>query len=133
MSRRVDGAKTRPALIARDGAVCFYCNAPLTLDGSTIEHVVSRIDGGSDHIDNLKLSHAVCNKRADSWSWKSKVKRSRQPNWEPTAECFVRGMQIIQLYGLSKAQLAAEISGLERTVRSLRYQLSVYERGEVEG
>lgn len=127
MTRRVEGAKTRPALIARDGAVCFYCNAPLTLEGSTVEHVIARMDVGSDHKDNLKLAHAVCNVRADSLSWKSKVKRSRQPDWEPTANCFVRGMQH---YGLSKAQLAAEVSGLERTVRSLRHKLSLYENVE---
>ncbi len=51
------------ALAERDGDKCFYCHKPLG-DDITVEHLLSRNCGGSNHINNLALSHQACNLRA---------------------------------------------------------------------
>lgn len=58
-------------LIARDGAVCFYCTRELDPrtegtkpNGCTIEHVVALSAGGPDHASNLALSCPSCNAAA---------------------------------------------------------------------
>lgn len=61
--------RTRLLLHERDGDLCCICNDPLThmntdhlRGGETIEHWQARFLGGTDHIDNLKLAHAKCNR-----------------------------------------------------------------------
>lgn len=48
-------------LSIRDGWHCFYCNKLLDENTSTIEHLVSRHDGGPNHPSNLFLSCNDCN------------------------------------------------------------------------
>lgn len=65
-------AKIR-ALIARDGAVCFYCEHELldpdhtSLDQSqwwpTLDHLLPRVAGGTNDLDNLVLACKTCNVR----------------------------------------------------------------------
>lgn len=50
----------RQALVNRDGSDCFYCLNPLGED-ITIEHLISKQNGGPNHIDNMVLAHKVCN------------------------------------------------------------------------
>ncbi|MEC9017664.1 MAG: HNH endonuclease [Pseudomonadota bacterium] len=60
---RRTGKATVEALIARDGDGCFFCG--LSLEGDiTVEHLVSIAHGGPNHISNLFLSHAECNRKA---------------------------------------------------------------------
>jgi hypothetical protein len=51
-------------LRARDGSVCFYCGEIVPNDDTTIEHLVAKSDGGSDHPSNLVLAHSRCNEMA---------------------------------------------------------------------
>jgi hypothetical protein len=46
----------------RDGDLCFICKKPFinNLD-ITIEHWIPRAAGGSDELDNLRISHKKCN------------------------------------------------------------------------
>lgn len=55
--------KMRAALIERNGSDCWFCHQPLGED-ITIEHMLARHLGGDDHIDNLVLAHADCNRKA---------------------------------------------------------------------
>ena len=49
-------------LLARDGNDCWYCGDELVEGPSTtIEHVVSRSNGGGNRIENLVLAHHRCN------------------------------------------------------------------------
>jgi hypothetical protein len=58
------------ALAARDGWVCWLCDAPIdpalpsTLPGAaSIDHVVPRSRGGTSDLRNLRLAHRRCNGR----------------------------------------------------------------------
>ncbi len=50
--------KVRAAVLIRDQWRCQYCGAPAT----EVDHVVSRMLGGTDHPLNLKACCALCNK-----------------------------------------------------------------------
>lgn len=54
----------KAALFERDGNLCFYCRQPMTYEQATVEHLVSRQNGGPDHMDNLALAHDPCNTKA---------------------------------------------------------------------
>ena len=64
----------------RDGDDCAICGEPIdfTLPPSpapqrsmnaTIDHRVSRADGGRDSLANLQLAHGRCNQRKGPRSW----------------------------------------------------------------
>jgi len=48
-------------LIARDGPTCAICGQDLTPAEATIEHLLDRNFGGTDHIANLTIAHKSCN------------------------------------------------------------------------
>lgn len=63
----------RRLLIRRDGMVCQLCLEPIdTLDDATIDHIQPLSKGGTDRIDNLRLTHARCNQERGSgfFDWK---------------------------------------------------------------
>ena len=60
-------------LLDRDGAECFYCGQALEKD-ITVEHILSRVHGGSDNEANLCLVHFKCNRDADCLSVVEKIK-----------------------------------------------------------
>jgi hypothetical protein len=46
----------------RDGDLCFICKKPFINNiDLTIEHWIPRAAGGSDELDNLRISHKKCN------------------------------------------------------------------------
>lgn len=56
--------RKRALLLRRDGPECWYCACDMPEDDMTIEHLINRSDGGSNHVDNLVLAHGLCNRRA---------------------------------------------------------------------
>lgn len=58
----------------RDGDECFYCGQPMPIGEATVEHVLSRRHGGSDHIANLVLADKPCNEEAGHLSVAEKIK-----------------------------------------------------------
>ena len=44
---------------------CFVCGQPVSKDNWSLEHVVPRRLGGTNHISNLAISHHECNVRRD--------------------------------------------------------------------
>ena len=42
---------------------CWVCGEPVDPDRATLEHIQPLSEGGSSHIDNLAISHDVCNQR----------------------------------------------------------------------
>ena len=57
-------AKLRNAIIQRDGTECFFCRKQIPEMEMTVEHLLSKQNGGSDHMDNLALAHKFCNQKA---------------------------------------------------------------------
>jgi 5-methylcytosine-specific restriction endonuclease McrA len=41
---------------------CWYCGIELLEESATIDHIVPRAKGGSDHLDNLALCCEFCNR-----------------------------------------------------------------------
>jgi hypothetical protein len=70
-------AKTRAALLERDGNLCFFCALEMPLDDMTVEHLVGRAKGGPDHQDNLALAHEACNRFANNLPLMEKIKSHR--------------------------------------------------------
>ena len=52
--------KQRLKVLARDGRVCQYCGAE---DANQVDHVVPKVSGGGDELDNLLTSCRECNLR----------------------------------------------------------------------
>lgn len=55
--------RRRKALIALYGPHCWLCNREIVGEEPTIDHVVPRALGGSHALANLRLAHALCNRR----------------------------------------------------------------------
>lgn len=53
----------RLKLLERDGGVCQLCGAALTLEDMDADHIVPVAVGGPTHWDNLRATHATCNRR----------------------------------------------------------------------
>ena len=54
------------ALIKRDGLKCQLCNEDIDMSriglfGVSIDHIVPRSKGGTDELENLRLTHCICN------------------------------------------------------------------------
>ena len=75
--------RTIAALKERDGDGCFYCPEPMVNGETTIEHLLSRTHGGSNHLHNLALAHDACNRRADHMSVVEKVALRETMRAEP--------------------------------------------------
>src|SRR6266404_462892 len=45
----------------RDNWRCVYCNRPVTSATRHIDHRISRLNGGTNHLNNLSLACASCN------------------------------------------------------------------------
>lgn len=50
------------ALALRDGVRCYLCGQAEVADEPWhVEHVIPKVRGGSDDLDNLRLAHQSCN------------------------------------------------------------------------
>lgn len=52
---------TRKRILDRDLWVCQYCAAPLEGANATVDHIVPKIEGGTDSDSNLMASCRSCN------------------------------------------------------------------------
>lgn len=59
-----------PRLVERDGLDCGLCGKPVDMSlaypdpmSRSVDHILPRSLGGSDHLSNLQLSHLTCNVR----------------------------------------------------------------------
>ena len=59
--RRFSHKRVRSILLERGVTKCHWCNEPLTLETSTIEHIVPLSRGGLDCMQNFTLACKVCN------------------------------------------------------------------------
>lgn len=71
---RTPMTRRKYALIKRDGMNCFFCFKRMSENDMTVEHLVSKQNGGPDHMDNLVLAHAECNRKAANLPLIEKIK-----------------------------------------------------------
>lgn len=66
----------RRILLDRQNWICPLCGKTVSDNKSAnIDHIIPKSLGGSNHIDNLQLTHVVCNRRKGvSMSWKLAMK-----------------------------------------------------------
>lgn len=64
--------KLRAILLQRDGSCGYYCGGHLGED-MTIEHLHEKSRGGSDRIENLRLTHEYCNNKVQGLSVEEKL------------------------------------------------------------
>lgn len=57
------GRARRIRLLIRDGFECYLCGCRLTVEWSSVDHVIPRSRGGSNADRNLKSCCRRCNKR----------------------------------------------------------------------
>lgn len=62
-SRRSLPALLRAQIIERDGLTCRLCWLPVDSNDVHIDHIHPVALGGSDHPDNLQVTHSLCNIR----------------------------------------------------------------------
>ena len=78
----LNGEPVVRALVARDGPRCFYCNVEFSdTIRPTIEHLVSRVHGGPDHMANKLLACKDCNEQAGHLSGVEKIRLRDQKLW----------------------------------------------------
>lgn len=54
---------------------CFCCGEAISVSGSTLEHITPQSKGGRTVLENLALSHSLCNeRRGDSGSPRAAAK-----------------------------------------------------------
>lgn len=61
--RRMAMKKFADTILARDGYVCHICSQPVARENLVFDHIIPVSRGGSTTLDNLKVSHVVCNAR----------------------------------------------------------------------
>jgi hypothetical protein len=60
-------------LARRDGKWCFFCHGRYDLDKLTIEHLLNKSQGGTDHEYNLCLACEPCNTAVKNWPLTKKM------------------------------------------------------------
>ena len=76
MNKKIKSTLSNKAkrLLKRDGRECFYCGIHLKDEEITIEHVLNKTHGGNGNMNNLVLSHMICNHAAGEMSIADKVR-----------------------------------------------------------
>lgn len=59
----------RAAVLERDGHKCQFPGCAQRAD--TVDHILSRSKGGTNHIENLRAACRTCNSRDGAWEWTS--------------------------------------------------------------
>lgn len=59
--KRIRKSVVIKSLLQRDGKNCFYCSKEMHDGEETLEHLLSIVHGGNNHISNLALCHKECN------------------------------------------------------------------------
>ena len=59
--------------------ICLYCRCELTNANRTVDHIVSRGNGGGNCQDNIQIICADCNKEKGNWTHKRMLARHGRP------------------------------------------------------
>jgi len=60
-TRGRNGRRKRAQMLKKGITKCYWCKCPLTLDTSTIEHIIPLVRGGLEHSNNRTLACEDCN------------------------------------------------------------------------
>jgi 5-methylcytosine-specific restriction endonuclease McrA len=72
-NKRRNLKQKKAKLAARDGKKCFYHGEAMSFDDLTIEHLLNKSHGGTDHDSNLCLACEPCNSTVGNWALTKKM------------------------------------------------------------
>ncbi len=114
MAKIADRAKKIRYLLKRDGPVCHYCGTRLATKADergellenqiTLDHIVPRSRGGSNHLENFVLSCPGCNQ------WKGREQYEKH-----CARCRARFAKVAEELARKAASSALKRRQLTRT------------------
>lgn len=55
---------------------CHYCGARLDRSSATLDHIIPRAAGGTNHLSNLLLSCAGCNRKKGAKKYRNFIKKN---------------------------------------------------------
>jgi 5-methylcytosine-specific restriction endonuclease McrA len=58
---RLADPQFRRWIYERDEGICQICREPVSAEDFHVDHIRPRIEGGSDRVGNLRISHSECN------------------------------------------------------------------------
>ena len=61
IDKRSGNSRRKRAVILRTLSTCYWCDKPLTLDTSTLEHIIPLSRGGLDNANNRTVACVSCN------------------------------------------------------------------------
>lgn len=73
VTKRKGTASIKKFLLKNHGDKCFYCLKKMPDSDITLEHLLSKADGGSNNLKNCVLTHEKCNREAGRVSVYEKV------------------------------------------------------------
>lgn len=74
VDNKLRNLKQKKAKLAnRDGKKCFYHGEAMSFDDLTIEHLLNKSHGGTDHESNLCLACEPCNRTVGNWALTKKM------------------------------------------------------------
>lgn len=83
-----DAARLAPLVVSEYGATCWLCGKPIDLAlprthrlGLTLDHVIARVNGGTNELANLRPAHSECNKRRGARSVRKTRRMRRGAAW----------------------------------------------------
>lgn len=108
MSRTTISARQKRIVAQRASNYCEYCRSPLDFSSTSfsVDHVVPRVLGGVDHLDNLAFSCQGCNNRKHTavsaidpiTSNETRLYNPRQDQW---SEHFAWSDDFTEIIGLT--------------------------------
>ncbi len=76
----------RKNVYIRDRGRCAYCDRKVSLNNFTFDHIIPRVDGGTDCWENVVVSCVRCNNKKDRMSLKKFGKRLIRQPYAPTLD-----------------------------------------------
>lgn len=83
--KRINGSRSKRALVDRDGRECFFCGNEMENNEMTEEHLLSIVHGGSNRLENKVLCCKSCNELAGHLPVIEKVKLREKMRSEKNA------------------------------------------------
>ena len=80
--RRYNSTANKQRLYGEQGGYCLGCGEHFTMRNLTVDHIVPRAKGGTDHLSNLQLLCGACNSMKGTRSHEELIARLTDKGWK---------------------------------------------------